>query len=219
MVQVVILGLGRFGGTLARLLYKRGHQVLALDVSEDAVDAIKNEVTEAVCMDIRDKQACKLLGLQDYDVGIVAVGSRMDISILGALYLKEFGVPHVIAKAYNQDHQKVLEALGVDEVIIPEEEMAKRVAFKIGAGHLFLDSIPVEEGYVIVSMACPSPFVGKSMRAIDLRNRYHVQVIAIKDVIHDTWNIVPSPDVPLKESDELFILGKTKDLDKLKKLV
>ena len=216
MASVLVLGLGRFGVNLARELAALDHQVLAVDSDIAIVNHFKEEFADVVQADIKDMEALASLGARDVDVAVVAVGSRMDASILACLHLKELGVPRVIAKVSSADHKKILEALGLDErdLVYPERDMANRLAHTLTTRNI-MDSLPLEEGSSIVTLAPPASFIGKTLKLLDLRRRHNVQVVAIKDTLIGTWNPVPSPDALIKDSDQLLILGQEEDLDTL----
>ena len=216
MASVLVLGLGRFGASLARELLALGHQVLAVDSNLALVNSLKEELPDVVQADIKDKEALASLGARDVDVAVVAVGTRMDASILACLHMKELGVPRVIAKVASDDHMKILQAIGLDErdLIDPEQEMATRLAHTLSTRNI-MDSLPLEEGYSIITLAPPSLFIGKTLKDLDLRKRHKVQVVAVKDTLTGSWNPVPSPDALIKDSDQLLILGSDEDLDKL----
>jgi trk system potassium uptake protein TrkA len=216
MASVLVLGLGRFGSSLARELLALGHQVLAVDASLALVNQLKEELPDVVQADIKDKEALAALGARDVDVAVVAVGNRMDASILACLHLKELGVPRVIAKVSSDDHMKILQALGLDDrdLVYPEQELATRLAHTLSTRNI-MDSLPLEEGYSIVTLAPPASFIGKTLKQLALRKHHSVQVVAVKDTLTGAWNPVPSPDALIKDSDQLLVLGGDKDLDKL----
>jgi len=219
MASILVLGLGRFGSSLARELLALGHQVMAVDASLGLVNSLKEELPDVVQADIKDKEALASLGARDVDVAVVAVGTRMDASILACLHLKELGVPRIIAKVASDDHMKILHAIGLDEgdLVYPEQEMAKRLAHTLSTRNI-MDSLPLEEGYSIVTLAPPASFIGRSLKQLALRKHHNVQVVAVKDTLTGTWNPVPSPDALIKDSDQLLILGKAEDLDRLGEL-
>ena len=143
----------------------------------------------------------------------------MDASILACLHMKELGVPRVVAKVASDDHMKILKAIGLDEgdLIDPEQEMAARLAHTLSTRNI-MDSLPLEEGYSIITLAPPSSFIGKTLKQLALRKHHSVQVVAVKDTLTGSWNPVPSPDALIKDSDQLLILGSDKDLDELGKI-
>lgn len=219
MASILVLGLGRFGASLVRELLALDHQVLAVDADHTLVDRLKEEFRDVVQADIKDKEALASLGARDVDVAVVSVGSIMDASILACLHLKELGVPRIIAKVASDDHMKILRALGLDErdLVYPEQDMATRLAHTLSTRNI-MDSLPLEEGYSIVTLAPPNSFIGKTLKQLDLRKRHRVQVVAVKDTLTGAWNPVPSPDALIKESDQLLVLGRDEDLDGLGKL-
>lgn len=213
MGSFAVVGLGRFGATLATHLYELGHEVLGVDSNGELVAALRNRISQVAVVDARDKQQLRSLGLKDFDCVIVSVGEHLEASTLAALYCKEMEV-RVVARACNEDHGKILEALGVDEVIYPERDMALRLAEKLTHANL-LDFIPVGEGFSIVEVAPPSSFVGRSLAELDVRRRFNVHVIAVQDVLSGKLQVAPQPSAVIRDSDVLVILGAKDDIERL----
>ena len=138
MRSYIVIGLGRFGSALSRQLCKLGAEVLALDVRADFVQQISADVTHAVVGDAQDKEVLKALGVRNLDCAVIAIGDNLAASVLIAMNLKELGVPYVVCKAHDETHRKVLEKLGVDRVLIPEQESAQRLARSLNS-HNVLD--------------------------------------------------------------------------------
>ncbi len=216
MGSFAVVGLGRFGATLATHLYELGHEVLGVDSNSELVAALRDRVNQVAIVDARDKQQLRSLGLKDFDCVIISVGEHLEASTLAALYCKEMEV-RVVARAFNEDHGKILEALGVDEVIYPERDMALRLAEKLSHSNL-LDFIPVGDGFSIVEVAPPSSFVGRSLADLDVRRRFNVHVIAVQDVLSGKLQVAPQPTAVLRDSDVLVILGAKDDIERLGKV-
>ncbi len=216
MARYAVIGLGRFGSTLVRSLYQAGHEVLAMDINPDLVQTLRDDSTQAVALDARDKTQLKGLGLRDVDWAIVSVGEHLEASTLACFYLKEMGV-RVVARAGSADHGKILAVLGVDEVIYPERDMALRLADRLSHPNL-LDYVPLGPEYSIMEVAVPDSFIGKSLQELQIRNRYRIQVVAIRDALTDTLNVVPQGDDVLKDSDVLVVLGARDDLDRFREV-
>ncbi len=216
MARFAVIGLGRFGSTLVRRLYELGHEVLALDIEPELVQAIKDDCTQAVIADARDKTQLKGLGLKDVDWAVVSVGEHLEASTLACFYLKEMDV-RVMARAVSADHGKILEALGVDEVIYPERDMALRLADRLSHPNL-LDYVALGPDYSVMEVAVPASFIGKSLQELQIRNRYRIQVVAIRDALTDTLNLVPHGGDVLKDSDVLVVLGSREDLEKFREV-
>lgn len=215
MGSFAVIGLGRFGSHLATRLYELGHEVLGVDSEEDLVAALRDRVSQVAVVDARDKAQLRALGLKDFDCAIISVGEHLEASTLAALYCKEMDI-RVVARAVNEDHGKILEALGVEEIVYPERDMALRLAERLSHANL-LDFIPIGEGFSIVEVAPPASFVGKTLAELQVRQRFNVHVIAVQDVLTGAVNIVPPPDAVIRDSDVLVVLGSHKDLDRFQK--
>lgn len=208
MKQFVVIGVGRFGFNLAVSLSKLNNQVIAIDIDKKKIEDIKDYVTEAVIADALDLRTLKEFVDKDVDTVIVATASDVGTSTLLVLYLKDLGVRRIIAKVRNEDHAKVLNALKVNEVIYPERDIAERLAESLTLSNL-IAHIPLAPEYGIVEIVVPDNFVGKSLRELDLRKKYGYSVIGIKDVLRDTIDVNPSPDLKLIPDNILLILCKT----------
>jgi len=206
MGRFVVIGLGRFGSQLATRLYELGHEVLAVDSDADTVQALRDKVSQVAQVDVRDKLQLRALGLKDFDTAIVSVGEHLEASTLAALYCKELEL-RVVARAVTEDHGKILEALGVDEVVFPERDMAVRLAERLASSNL-LDFIALGPDYSIAEVAVPAPFIGKTLAELQVRQRFNVHVIAVQDVLTGTVAMAPPPDAKIRDSDVLVILGK-----------
>lgn len=217
MAQVAVIGLGRFGFHVAKQLHLAGHDVLAIDVDVENVQEIKDFSSRAVVLDARDKVRLDALGIRDFDVVVVSLGERVDASALVALHLKEVGVRRIVTKAGSTDHAKLLELIGVHEIVFPEREAALRLAHRMTSSNL-LDYVPLGEDVSIHEMAPPDAFFGKTLEEIKLRNRYGVQVLGIRDVLTQEVHVNPPAGFRIKESDALIVLGKNGDLERLRKL-
>ncbi len=217
MAQFAVIGLGRFGTHVTKLLYERGHTVLAIDMDAAAVQQIKDHATQAVVLDARDKERLRALGIRDFDVIVISLGERIEASALVTLHLKEIGVKKLIAKAGSDDHAKLLQLIGVDEIITPEKQAAERLAHRLSNAGV-LDYIPLGSGYGIHEIAAPEEFLDKSLVELKLRNRYNVQVLAIRDARTDELEVNPAPESRIRDFHILIVLGRDKDLDRLRKL-
>ncbi len=215
MSQFAVIGLGRFGSTVARLLFQSGHEVLAVDNNDDAVQRMRDVTTRAVVLDARDKQRLRVLGLQDFDVVIVSLGDSIEASVLISLHLKDLGVKRIIAKANTDDHARLLDLIGVDEIISPEKQAAERVASRLrGAGAL--DFIPLGDHYSILEVTPAREFVDSTLAELKLRNRFQVQVIAVRDARTDQVTVSPPPDFTIRSSHILVVLGANENIERLR---
>ena len=215
MKRVVVIGLGIFGFNIAKDLYENGMEVVAIDKDKEVVQKIKDFSTKAVLADGTDKEVMESVGIQEDDIVIISFGDNLAASTLITLHLKEMKVRNIIVKAPNEDHKRVLEKVGATEVIIPEREMADKVAKSIISPNI-LDYIPLSEDYTICELATPSSFMGKTIAELDLRSRYHIEVIAIREILPDRLQMVPRADFVVKDSDVLVVIGREKDIQKIK---
>ena len=215
MKRVVVIGLGIFGSQLARQLYESGLEVVAVDKSRDVVQRIKDHSTKAVLADATDKEVLESIGIDAKDTVVISFGEDLSASTLLTLYLKEMKVKEIIVKVPNEDYKRILLKVGASEAIIPEREMANKVARSIISPNV-LEYLPISEDYTIVELAPPTDFIGKSLADLDLRKKYNLQVIAIRDVLTNKMQLVPRASAIIKDSDVLVIIGKEDDIGKIK---
>ncbi|MDH4258089.1 MAG: TrkA family potassium uptake protein [Candidatus Aminicenantes bacterium] len=216
-MKFAVIGLGSFGSNVAKTLYERKNEVLAVDASKEKIEEVKSFVSHAVNMDAADKENLQALGIKEMDVVVVSLGPEMEASILTVLYLHEIGAKRIVAKALTEDHAKILEAVGATEVIYPEKDMAIRTALKLSCPNI-LEYLPLTSGVGIQEIAPPEKFIGRSLKELDLRNKYGIQVIAIKELIPEKTSFVPRADFVIKDSDILIIMGEEKKLQKINSL-
>jgi trk system potassium uptake protein TrkA len=209
MRQFAVIGLGRFGSSVATTLHEMGYEVLAVDSNEELVQKMADHVTQAVQADARDEDALKALGIRNFDVVVVAIGSDIQASILITLMLKEMGVKQVIAKTLSEMHSKVLQKIGADKVVFPERDMGARLAHSLGSTNV-LDYIELSPKYSIVEVVVPVWFVGKTLSQAEFRARHGVNVVAIrrgKEII-----VSPGADCVLVAGDILVAVGANENL-------
>ncbi|MFD0714416.1 potassium channel family protein [Paenibacillus sp. GCM10027626] len=207
--QFAVIGMGRFGSSVAGALSNLGFEVLAIDQNEQKIQDISGIVTHAVTADTTDEEALRALGLRNFDVVVVAIGADIQSSILTTLILKDLGVPRLIVKAQNELHGKVLNKIGADKVIFPERDMGLRVAHHLISPNI-LDYIELSDDYSIVEMKAPAKVVGRNLKQLDIRAKFKCNVLAIKT--GDVMNISPYAEDLIKEDDVLVIVGKNDDL-------
>jgi len=217
MKQFAIIGLGNFGYYLAMHLYEKGHEVLAIDKNPKPVQRIKDNVSQAMVADATDRMALESLGLKEIDAAIVCVGSILSNSILITLNLKDIRVNRVLAMAISEAHGRILEKVGASEIFFPEKELAISLSKRLHNPNM-LDYLPFVKGYSIIELAPLKKFIGKSLRKLDLINRYGVQVIAIKEFVPDRVHLIPTAQFVVKDSDILILLGSNDSLDKLREV-
>ena len=215
MKQFAVIGLGNFGYYLATQLYKKGHEVLAIDKKPNLVQEIKDKVNQAIVADATERETLEAMGLEQMDAAVVCIGSVLSNSILVTLNLKDIGVKRVLAKALSEAHGRILYKIGASEVFFPEKDLALSLAERIHNPNM-IDYLPFLEGYSIIELSPPQDFIGKSLQELDLINRLGIQIIAVKEVIKDQLVFIPTAKFVLKDSDILIMLGRNESLDKLK---
>ena len=215
MKRVVVIGLGIFGFNIAKDLYENGIEVIAIDKNKDIVQKIKDFSTKAIFADGTDKEVIDSIGILEDDIVIISFGEDLAASTLITLHLRELKVKTIIVKAPNEDHKRVLERVGATQVVIPEREMADKVAKGIISPNV-LDYIPLSEDYTISEVAPPASFMGKTIGELRLRTKYHVEVIAVREILPERVAMVPKADFVIKDSDILVVIGKTADIQKIK---
>lgn len=207
--QCVVIGLGRFGLSVAETLSKLGNEVLAIDISEEPARYVKDSVAHSMQADITDEEVINTLGLNDFDIGVVAIGENLESSSLAILALKKSGVKHIIAKAKDERYGKILLTLGADKVIYPERDMGCRVAHNIHSSNI-IDFFEFSKEYSIVEIAAPKFTYGKTIEELKVREKYNLNIIAIKT--NDNINADVKRNTILKENDILILVGKDKDI-------
>ena len=215
MKSYIVIGLGRFGQTLARQLCALGAEVLAMDIHNDLVQQVADEVTHAVVGDAQDKDVLRALGVRDFDCAIVAIGSNLAASVLTVMNLQELEVPYIICKAHDETHRRVMEKLGVNRVVIPEQENAARLARSLNS-HNVLDYIELSEDYGILEIPAPKSWVGKTLKELNVRAKLGVNIIAVES--GDVTNVSPSADYRILDGDVMVVLGDNYSLEAVQKL-
>ena len=215
MKSYVVIGLGRFGSEMALKLYDCGEDVLAIDTDENIIDKLADRVTKAVAADARDLDVLRKLGVDDFDRAIVAVGSDLAASALITMHLKSLNVPYIMCKAHDDTYKSILEKLGADKVIIPEREVADKLA--LGLTHAgVMEYIELSQEFGIVEMEPIPAWVGKTIRELELRNTYGVNVIAVRSH-EDAIKIPPDIDTPIPADVVMVMLGKYEMFENLKR--
>ena len=215
MKSYIVIGLGRFGSQAAKRLYEYGCEVLAIDREPDLVQPVSNLVTQAVVADARDKEVLRALGAKDFECAIVAIGDDLADSVLATMNLKELGVPYIVCKASDDTHRQVLLKLGADRVVIPEQEQADRLAKNLSTPNV-LEYIELSDECGIIEIPAPKDWIGKSLRELNVRAKYGINIIAIKQ--DSKINVSPSPDYKIVDSDVMVVLGETAALKAAQKL-
>ena len=214
MKQFAVIGLGHFGSSVARTLRHLGHEVLVIDDSPDKVQQAIDDrfATEGLSLDATNIHAIEDLGLQGFDGVVIAIGENLQDSILTALNLLELGVKNIVAKASTPAHGKILEKLNVPTVVYPEHDMGERVAKSLVQTNI-LEGFELDPRYSVVEIRAGEALIGRSLKQLDLRARYGIYVMAIKNASRELA-IVPSPDIYIQEKDILLVLGENKQIQK-----
>lgn len=215
MKSYMVVGLGRFGTQVAKKLYELGCEVLAIDSSSVKVQQLSNDVTHAVVADARDKEVVRALGAKEFDCAIVAIGDSLADSVLATMNLKELGVPKVICKASDETHRQVLKKLGADQVVIPEQENAARLAKSLASRNV-LDYIELSDDYGIIEVPAPGVWMDKSLIELNIRAKLGVNILAVRRGGDIT--VSPSADFRILQGDILVVLGDTAALNAMQKL-
>lgn len=227
MKQYVVIGLGRFGASVARTLAEKGQNVMAIDMNEDLVNDIADHVNKAVCLDSTDEKTVRSLGIQHSDVAICGIGTDVESSILVTLLLKDMGIPKIICKAVSLQHKKVLEKIGATNVILPEKDTGERIAETlVSVSENILDHIGLSGGSSIIKLLCPRQFEGKTLRELDVRAIYGVNVIAVKKKVYvvengekvekETTNVTPQADDVIVKGDILVVFGDNVKIEEMR---
>ena len=212
MKQFIVLGLGRFGSAVATTLVELGHEVLGVDNDEEIVNTLKDKITQAVQADITEERALTELGVKNFDAAIVSIATDLETSILVVMMLKEMGLKYIIAKAQNNLHAKILEKIGVDKVVFPERDMGARIARRLITPNI-KEYIELEPDYNIMEIEALPVFADKSLSELDIRNKYGINVLAIKR--NNSFNISPRAKDVIKKGDFLIVIGETKKINEL----
>ena len=215
MKSYVVVGLGRFGSEVARQLYRLGCEVLAMDVKSELVQQIANDVTHAVVGDCRDKEVLKALGAGNFDCAVIAIGDDLSASVLATMNMKEMGVPYLVCKAHDDTHGRILEKLGANRVVIPEQENAARLAKSLSAPNL-LDYIELSDDYGIVEIPAPRSWEGKTLRELNVRAKLGLNILAVRS--NGAIDVSPAADYQIHEGDILVMLGDNRALEAVQKL-
>lgn len=215
----LVVGLGRFGKNLAATLYENGHDVLAVDNDMSVVQSVIDEkvVANAMQLDATDISTLQKLELEKFTSVIISIGSDIEDSVLIAATMKDLGVKHIVAKASNNIHGKILERIGVDTLIYPEAEMGKRVGRQL-IGLSFLEEFALNENFSIAEVHLPKQYASSTLAETDIRSDHHLNVLAIRRA-GGQFNVSPTPKTSLQKNDSLLVLGTHEDIETFKNLV
>lgn len=216
--QFAVIGLGVFGSTIASTLAKMGYEVLAIDRDIVCVDRMANLVTKAVRADATDINELKSLGIGEFDTVVVAIGNHLEESILSVMNVKELGVPYVLAKAKNKQFMQILLKIGADRVVRSEKEMGERVAKSLVRKNI-IDMVEVDDDYSIIEMKAPASWVGKSLKLLNVRAVFKMNILAIRYANEEKLVLSVDPDYIICDGDHFLVLGETKAVEKYDYLI
>ena len=211
MKSVLLIGLGRFGRHIAQKLNELNHEVMAIDKTEERVDAVLSFVTNAQIGDSTNEEFLKSLGVNNYDLCVVAIGNDFQSSLETTSLLKELGAKMVISRASRDTHAKFLLRNGADQIIYPEKQVASWAAIRYSADHI-LDFIEIDERFAIFEVTTPEEWIGKTIGQIDIRKKFGINIMAIKR--DGKMSLTIHPDTVLKADETMLVLGEYKDIQK-----
>ena len=217
-----VIGLGRFGEAVATTLVELGQDVLGIDTDDAKVNELSDRVPHLLSLNAIDARALRDAGVADVDVAVISIGANVEASLLIVMTVKELGVPYIMAKATSAIHGRILEKIGVNRVVYPEREMATRMAHSLVVPNV-LDYVGLSKDFSIVEIPAPAAFVGKSLRALDLRAKFGLTLIAIKrggaTAAGETTTVAPSADETIQTGDTLALIGSNEKLLEIENLM
>lgn len=213
MKRFVVVGLGNFGSSVAESLFAQRHEVIAIDMNGDAVDRVSSHVSRAAVGDGKNLRTLEQIGARGADAGVISTGDDITASILTTMAMHDIGIRDVYVKVISRDHARVMERLGVTETVFPERESALSLGKRMSGSGL-LNYVRLGTGFSIQEMGVPDSWNGRTLRELELRQRYGITVVAVHDVLTDQMNASTDPDAKLTDSDTLLVAGKDEDLAK-----
>ncbi|MEW5895865.1 MAG: TrkA family potassium uptake protein [Candidatus Omnitrophota bacterium] len=214
MQTILIIGLGHFGTALVNELSKSNVDLIVIEEDQERADSVKDMAEHVVVANAANKDILEKFA-QNIDCAIVCLSQRIDSSVLITYQLKEIGVPKIIAKARTKDHGEILKSIGADEVIYPEEETARRVARSLGSTDI-LDAIRLSDDFEIIEIPVPQNFIKNNIKELQLRNRYEIDILAVKNPLTGAIRIMPPPDYEFQPDDVIIFIGPIASVSKLK---
>ena len=210
--EFVVLGLGRFGKSVATTLAEGGCEVLVVDVDENIINEIADQVTYAIKADATDADTLKTLGISNFDGAIIGMGENLEASVMATILVKELGIPYVLTKAHSELHARILKKVGADMVVFPEKETGIRIANNLMSDNFF-DAIELSSTFSLMDIEALDIWIGKSLRDLKLRTTLKINVIGIRK--KENLNINPAADDAIEKGDVLVIIGNNETLNKL----
>lgn len=211
--QFAVLGLGKFGTEITKALYNYGYEVLAIDIDEEKINEVANYCTHSLVADVSEENTLRTVAIENFDTVVIAIGNNIQASIISALICKELGVKNIIAKAHNEKHGKVLNKIGVNQVIYPEAAMAVKVATTLINPNI-QNHMEIVAGYSIAEIRIPDKWINKNLGELALRSEYAVNVLIIIRA-NDEVITAPTGDTILKEDDIIVVGGSNQDIENL----
>jgi len=216
MAQIAIIGMSNFGYYLAQRLSELGSDVLAIDNNREKIDKVKNFTSKAVIADATDRKALERLELEEMDVVVVSLGDELESSILAAFYLRELGVHKIVVKALSEDHAKILELIGVNQIVFPEKDSGLRWATTLHRPEI-VEFIPIGNGVSLLEMSPFKEMMGKTIRELDFRSKYHCSIVAVRPSKIKEEVVFPDPDLRIEADNILVLMGKNADIENLQR--
>ncbi len=214
MKGFLVVGLGAFGGAVAKTLHSMGHTVLGIDNDPARVVRAQEFTTEVIEADATNRQVMESLDLEDIEAAVVGVGRKLDSSILVSLFLKELGVEKIVAKVLTEEQARILQRLGVNNVVFPEADSGGRVGFALAKANV-VDLLPLGDRMNVLELAAPEKFFGKTLDELKIRNKYSILVIAIRRKESGEVEMAPGAESKIEEGDVLIILGREEAVQEL----
>lgn len=216
-IHFIVIGLGSFGTALAQRLSKNGCRVTGMDSRRENVEALKSELYEAVIGNAAERDAVKHLPLADANAVVISLGEDITQSLLATLHVKELGARRIIVKGVTEEHGKILKSLGVERVVFPEAEIAEELGNQLTWPNI-IDYLPISPEYSFVEIVVPDSYTGQSLQQLNLRRRFGVWVVGVKDPLTGQLEMFPDGEFQFGGDQMLLVVGKRKDLDRLRDL-
>lgn len=216
--QYAVLGLGIFGSTVAKTLSKYNAEVIAVDIDQKCVNRMADVVTQAMQCDITDIDQLRAAGIQDCDVAVVSMGNHLEQSVMAIINLKELGIPYIVAKAKNKRYMQIFSKIGANKVVRPEKEMGEQVAKGI-LGKNIIDIINLDSEYSVVEIPAPKEWTGKTLIDLNLRRKYGINVIGIRNHVTGDLNVCPEPECTIEKDDHIVLIADGDAINKFDNMI
>lgn len=210
--SIVVFGAGRFGSSIAKELFINDMEVMIIDKDEEKIQNLSTKVTTAVIADVTDEEAMEELGLKNFDIAVVAIGSNLESSIIATVAAKEHGIPTIYAKAPSEMHGRILSKIGADYIIYPEKEIAERLARSI-SGSSIMEYINFSDEYSIAEIIAPKSWEDKSLAQLNIRNQKNIMIIAIKRAGETI--VSPRAEQVILKDDKVVVIAKNNEIEEL----